>query len=123
MGQPSAKQASRSGRWWSYDTSKSALIALVALKKTGVLDLNAVDPFSSPCASAGYGHEHLSGPQYQQYLRGVVEQGGLRVEAGVEVVGKLPCNTYATAWWLKCPELYYFKLNGHVIAWDRKRSD
>ncbi|MBK5011943.1 NAD(P)-binding domain-containing protein [Pseudomonas sp. S60] len=49
----------------------------------GLADLNAVDPISSPALSAGT--EHLSGLQYADYLRSVVETAQLAVSCDCEV--------------------------------------
>jgi len=50
----------------------------------GLADLNAVDEFSSPAIFAGA--EHLSGPQYADYLSAVVENYDLPVACGCKVL-------------------------------------
>lgn len=49
----------------------------------GVLDLNAIAPYTSPAFS--FRTEHLSGAQYADYLQGVVDHFRLPTLTGVEV--------------------------------------
>lgn len=54
----------------------------------GLVDLNAVDASSSPADASGV--EHLSGPQYADYLQSLVERHELPVMTGVRVDDVVP---------------------------------